>query len=57
MYRFVVCDDNPADVAYVTSLIEKWNEKAKYILRIESFSSAEAFLAAYEESGDVDLLF
>ena len=28
MYRFAVCDDNPADADYVTALIKEWNQKA-----------------------------
>ena len=28
MYRFAVCDDDPADADYVTALIKEWNQKA-----------------------------
>lgn len=65
MYRYAVCDDSAADAAFVVSLIEKWseehgnnrngNERAEY--QVEVFSSAEAFLFAFEENQDFDLLF
>lgn len=65
MYHYAVCDDNAADAAFVVSLIEKWseeywnkrngNERAEY--QVEVFSSAEAFLFAFEENQDIDLLF
>lgn len=57
MYRFAICDDNPADIAYVTELIEKWNQRAGFVLEIKSYLSAEAFLFAYEEDASVDVLF
>ncbi len=56
MYRFAVCDDNPADRAYVTELVEEWNKGGGYMLRIDSYSSAEAFLFAYEEDKTMDVL-
>lgn len=56
MYRFAVCDDNPADGAYVAALIEKWGRGAGAGLTIEQYPSAEAFLFAYEEDPSFDLL-
>lgn len=56
MYRFAVCDDNGTDAAFVVSLIEEWNKRKRLPLQIEMFSSAEAFLFAYEEHSDFDLL-
>jgi DNA-binding LytR/AlgR family response regulator len=57
VYRLAVCDDNPADAARIISMIEKWNEKQGFLLQTESFPSAEAFLFAYEEKKDFDILF
>lgn len=57
MYRFAVCDDHPADRDYVSGLIREWNQKAKIPLQTESYPSAEAFLFAYEENKDTDILF
>lgn len=56
MYRFAVCDDNPADGAYVAALIEKWARAAGTGLTIEQYASAEAFLFAYEEEPSFDVL-
>lgn len=57
MYRFAICDDNPADADYVASLVEGWNKGAGHLLELEKFPSAEAFLFAYEEDGSFDVLF
>lgn len=57
MYRFAVCDDNPADADYVARLIGEWNKAARLPLKIGQYSSAEAFLFAYEEDNSFDVLF
>lgn len=63
MFRFAVCDDNEIDAAFVVSLIEKWdkengNNKVNGLpLQVEVFSSAEAFLFAFEGNQDFDILF
>lgn len=56
MYRFAICDDNPADADYVASLIRAWNRERGIPLQIDSYPSAEAFLFAYEEDNSVDVL-
>lgn len=57
MYRFAVCDDNPADIRYVTALIDNWGKKSDVLFQIETYPSAEAFLFAYEDDSSVDILF
>lgn len=57
MYRFAVCDDNPADADYVVRLIEEWNKAAGLPLETGRYSSAEAFWFAYEEDNSFDVLF
>lgn len=57
MYRIAVCDDSPADTSAVVSMINKWNQKAGLLIQTKSFPSAEAFLFAYEEQRDIDILF
>lgn len=57
VYRFAVCDDDPADIEYVTSLIGDWNKKSGVPLQIETYPSAEAFLFVYEDDDSVDMLF
>lgn len=56
MYWLAICDDNQADVIYLSSFLEKWAEKAEKALKIESFPSAEAFLFQYEEEKSFDIL-
>ena len=59
MYRCAVCDDNAADAAFVVSLIDKWNQEngnERAIFKAEIFHSAEAFLFAYEENQEYDIL-
>lgn len=57
MYRFAVCDDDPADIEYIETLIRKWNRMAGYQIEIERFPSGEAFLFAFEEDQSYDVLF
>ena len=57
MYRFAICDDAAADADYIKSLILEWNREAGHPLRIETYTSAEAFLFAYEDDDSVDMLF
>lgn len=55
MYRLAICDDNPADIAYLRDLLEKWAGEGEACVKIESFPSAEAFLFQYEDTS-FDLL-
>ncbi len=57
MYRFAICDDRKEDIDYIEAIIRKWNRKAGLQLMIEGFPSGEAFLFAYEEDRDFDVLF
>ncbi len=57
MYRFAICDDNPADIEYMETLIRAWNRKAGYQIELERFPSGEAFLFAFEEDQSYDVLF
>ncbi len=57
MYRIAVCDDNQADVFYVSRLIKKWAAENNVTVHLEDFPSAEAFLFHYEEEKNFDILF
>lgn len=57
MYRFAICDDNPADADYVARLIGEWNKGAALPVKVEQYPSAEAFLFAYEDDNSFDVLF
>ena len=57
MYRLAICDDEQADVVYLQSLLGKWAESTRTVLKIERYSSAEAFLFQYEEDKAFVILF
>lgn len=54
--KLVICDDNPADIDYITGLIDVWKRQAGTAVEILSFPSAEALLFAWEENRDMDIL-
>lgn len=55
-YKIAICDDEVADITYVENLLKKWaTEREKEIL-VDHFFSAEAFLFAYENKKDYDIL-
>ena len=56
MYRIAVCDDNPADIDYITGLVGEWRRQTGAGVEILSFPSAEALLFAWEENRDMDIL-
>ena len=49
-YRIAIIDDNPIDIAYVTTLVERWSQNRHICIQMENSPSAEAFLFLY--SGD-----
>ena len=57
MYRFAICDDDPADIEYTGTLIREWSRTAGHQIEIERFPSGEAFLFAFEEDQSYDVLF
>lgn len=56
MLHFAIVDDCPNDAAFVAGLIENWNQEKKLLLEIRQFSSAEAFLFAFEDDSAFDVL-
>lgn len=56
MYQIAVCDDNNTDVAFITALVSQWGEESGYVIKLDSFSSAEGFLFCYEEKKEYDIL-
>lgn len=54
--KLVICDDNPADTAYVTGLLDVWRKRAGVTMEVLAFPTAEALLFAWEEQGDMDIL-
>ena len=56
VYRIAVCDDSPADIDYITSLLSVWSADRGITINIKTFSSAESFLFHYAEEKNYDLL-
>lgn len=54
--KLVICDDNPADIDYITGLVGEWRRQTGTGVEILSFPSAEAVLFAWEENRDMDIL-
>lgn len=54
--KLVICDDDPADTAYVTGLLDVWRKRAGVTMEVLAFPTAEALLFAWEEQGDMDIL-
>lgn len=55
-FKIAICDDEQSQIEYITSLVGKWAEQFGYSCVIRPFSSAEAFLYAYAEEKDYDIL-
>lgn len=55
-YKIAVCDDNLTDRSLLLSFLRSWAEQADFSIQVKDFPSAEAFLFAYEEESDYDIL-
>ena len=54
--RIAVIDDQPADRDYIAALVSRWAKERDEIVVYVPFPSAEAFLFAYSEDRDFDIL-
>lgn len=54
--KIAVCDDEPDQLAHISSLIRNWEMESGRRCEIRSFLSAEAFWFSYVEEKDYDLL-
>ncbi len=54
--RLAICDDNEADVQYISELVKDWAHLRQRQITIDTFPSAEAFLFQYAEQKDYDIL-
>ncbi|MGE5654348.1 MAG: LytR/AlgR family response regulator transcription factor [Bacillota bacterium] len=55
-YRFALCDDEPADLKYIATLVAQWADASGHTAAVEPFPSAEAFLLRYAEDKAYDIL-
>ena len=54
--RIAVIDDQPADRDYIAALVSRWAKDRDTAVTAVPFPSAEAFLFAYSEDKDFDIL-
>ena len=54
--RVAICEDQPAQAAYLRSLVVRWARDSREPLEIAAFDSAESFLFTYEADKSFSLL-
>ena len=54
--RAAICDDRVEDAQLVAQYVREWGESREESVALEMFPSAEAFLFAYDEDKNFDLL-
>lgn len=54
--RIAICDDESSQIKYLRELVITWSKKCTENIRVQAFESAEAFLFAYDEDKDFDIL-
>lgn len=55
-YKAAICDDEAADLQYLSALVQKWAKHNNHRVEVSVFKSAEAFLFCYAQEKDYDLL-
>ena len=55
-YTIAICDDNPIDTHYLSTLVSKWAKLHTYSCKIDTFPSAESFLFQYETNKNYQIL-
>ena len=54
--KIAICDDEQTQIEYIESILSEWSRKSGKTYILETYPSAEAFLFAYEETKDFDIL-
>ncbi len=54
--RLAICDDESSQIIYLKELINIWSKNCDEIIQVQAYESAEAFLFAYAENKDFDIL-
>lgn len=54
--KVAVCDDEEKQLTYLRSTLETWSKSRSHLTEVQTFSSAEAFLFAYSEDKNFDIL-
>ncbi|MCL2187281.1 MAG: LytTR family DNA-binding domain-containing protein [Defluviitaleaceae bacterium] len=56
MLHITICDDEKPQADYIRTLVSTWARAESLAVEIRDFNSAEAFLFAYEDDKNVDIL-
>jgi DNA-binding LytR/AlgR family response regulator len=56
MINITLCDDERAEIEYLSTRVCTWAAKRSIAVRLSSYASAESFLFAYAEDKSVDIL-
>lgn len=56
MINIAICDDERAEIEYLSARVRTWAAKRSFAVRISAWESAESFLFAYAEDKSVDIL-
>jgi len=56
MIKFAICDDEIAETKHLTELVNAWATLRKFSIYITCYPNAEAFLFAYEDDRNIDIL-
>lgn len=56
MLRIAICDDDPAQVEYLTALAGRWADERGHPLCLRPYTTAEAFFFAWESGAIFDIL-
>lgn len=54
--KVAICDDEEKQRIYMRSMLEAWAKERAHLTEVQTFSSAEAFLFAYNEDMSFDIL-
>lgn len=55
-FQIAICDDEPVQIEYLSSLVTKWAHTAGHSCNVHAFPCAEAFLFAHEGGNPFDIL-
>lgn len=56
MINIAVCDDERAEIVFLTTLVRRWAEARGVAVRLSDHESAESFLFTYGDNKSVDIL-
>lgn len=55
-YKVAICDDRQEDIDYVSKVVKSWAATSGYMITVNTFRSAEAFLFHYDVENNYDIL-